>query len=76
MELQHLVGIHIMIGTIDMKQLHRYWSPLINLKFCEKMSYKRFGQLRQNIHFVDKMKIPVDNKDKFFAIRPLIDSVR
>lgn len=75
-ELQHLVGIHFMIGTIDMKQLHRYWSPLINLKFSEKMSYKRFGHLRQNLHFVDKMCIPNENKDKFYAIRPLINSVR
>lgn len=75
-ELQHFVGIHLMIGTIDMKQLHRYWSPLINLKFCESLSYKRFGHLRQNLHFVDKTTIPVNNKDKFFAIRPLINSIR
>lgn len=75
-ELQNLFGAHLMIGTMDLKQLTRYWGRSLNPRFTSKMSYKRFGQLRQNLHFVDKTEKPLNNSDKFYLVRPLINAVR
>ncbi|KAJ8929164.1 hypothetical protein NQ314_018188 [Rhamnusium bicolor] len=43
--------------------------------FLENMSRDRFFQLRTSLHFVD-IRCPANNKDKFYKIRPLLDSVQ
>lgn len=40
------------------------------------MTSERFFQLRSNLHVVNNLENPVDNKDKLYKVRPILNSVR
>jgi hypothetical protein len=40
------------------------------------MSWDRFFELRTNLHLVNNLEIPSENKDKFFKVRPIYTEIR
>nr|CAD7424363.1 unnamed protein product [Timema monikensis] len=76
-ELETLFGLHLVMGTLKFPRVRMYWDTTLKMDlFLNSMSRDRFFQLRTNLHLVDNMRIPPDNKDKFFKVRPIYDSVR
>lgn len=76
LEMMKFVGIHIMMGCLKFPQIKMYWCNDLRIEcVAHVMSIERFYQLRQTFHVVDNLKIPNDCNDKFFKIRPIINSV-
>jgi Transposase IS4 len=78
-EIRQLIGLHMYMGCNKLPRLRLYWSPLMGLgKFNHSsiMTQKRFCQLRNNLHLVNNLERPSDCKDKFFKVRPLLDTIR
>ena len=76
-EIQKLFGLHILMGSLKLPRIRLYWSSDVNIGLVTNtMSYERFSQLRNNFHFVDIQQEPANCTDKFYRVRPIIDSVR
>nr|CAD7446340.1 unnamed protein product [Timema bartmani] len=73
-ELETLIGLHIVMGTLKFPRVRMYWDTTLKMElFMNSRSRDRFFQLGTNLHLVDNMRIPPDNKDTFFKVRPIYD---
>ncbi|XP_049307799.1 piggyBac transposable element-derived protein 3-like [Bactrocera dorsalis] len=76
-EMKMLIGLQIAMGCMRLDRKTTFWDPTLSIElFKNTMSLKRFRQLRLNLHFIDNLMIPPDCNDKFFKIRPLIETIR
>lgn len=76
-EIRSLFGLHMIMGYIKLPRVRMYWSPVINLQmFKNQMTCDRFFQLRNNLHIVDNNTRPNDCSDKYFKVRPLLNTIR
>ncbi len=74
-EMKTFIGFELIMGIVHMPAYTDYWSnelrfPLIS----EKMSLKRYQQLRRYIHFADNSTD--DGTDPYFKIRPIFEELR
>lgn len=77
LEIKILIGLHIYTGVLKFARLRMYWNCKLKVYvFLESMSRDRFFELRSNLHLVNNLEIPNNNKDKFIKVRPLYDSIR
>lgn len=61
-----------------MPSYKHYWSTAKDLHVqavSEVMNRDRFSEILSNIHINDNTAIPVNNKDKLYKLRPMIDSL-
>lgn len=77
-ELKKLFGLHILMGTLRFPRSRMYWNSHIGLDLVLKaMSYARFSQLRNVLHFVDVLNSSASTSvDKFYKLNPIINSFR
>lgn len=76
-EMEALVGLHIVMGALDLPRVRMYWSSSINIGlFRDTLSRDRFFQLRSNLHLVNNNERPSEDTDVFYKVRPLYDSIR
>jgi len=75
-EMEVLVGLHLLMGTIKFPRVRMYWDSGVLLKLVEasNMSRDRFFQLRTHWHFVNNLENP--KKDVFYKVRPLYNAIR
>ncbi|XP_049308076.1 piggyBac transposable element-derived protein 3-like [Bactrocera dorsalis] len=65
------------MGCMRLGRMTTFWNTILSIElFKNTMSLKRFRQLRLNLHFIDNLLIPPNCNDKFFKIRPLIETIR
>lgn len=75
-EITVAIGLHMIMGVLHLPRVRMYWELSLNIRiFIDSMPRDRFFFIRNHLHFVNKEEIPKDNKDKFFVIRPLLNSV-
>lgn len=77
-ELYVFLGINMIMGYHVLPAWKDYWSgsqdlgiPLIS----KSMSRNRFDTILCNLHVNDNSKIPLDNQDKVFKLKPMIESL-
>jgi hypothetical protein len=78
-EIRQLFGLHMYMGCNKLPRLHLYWCPKMGLEKFHRSTVigrRRFCQLRNNLHIVNNLERPSDCKDKFYKVRPLLDSIR
>lgn len=76
-EIKVLFGLHMLMGIVKLPRVSMYWSHIWDLKhFKDNMTCDRFFQLRTNLHIVNNLEKPNDNKDKYYKVRPLLTAVR
>lgn len=76
-EIKKLFGLHVLIGCMKFSRLRLYWDPVLGIQaFKNTMTCDRFSQLRNNLHVVNNLEVPAENKDKFIKVRPVIDAIR
>ncbi|XP_049845465.1 piggyBac transposable element-derived protein 3-like [Schistocerca gregaria] len=75
-ELQILFGLHILMRTLTFPRVRIYWDTTLKMQlFLDSMPRNRFFQLRTNLHLVDSMAIPANNKYKFYKVRLIYTAV-
>ncbi|XP_049954845.1 piggyBac transposable element-derived protein 3-like [Schistocerca serialis cubense] len=76
-ELQILFGLHILMGTLKFPRVRMYWDTTLKMELLlDSMPRNRFFQLRTNLHLVNSMAIPANNKYKFYKVRPIYTAIR
>ncbi|XP_047101017.1 piggyBac transposable element-derived protein 3-like [Schistocerca piceifrons] len=76
-ELEVLFGLHIPTGALKFPRLRMYWDTSLKVSvFWENMSRDRFLELRTNLHVVNNLEKPPENKDKFYKVRPVYTAIR
>ena len=76
-EMEQFLGMHMKMGIVYMPSHPLYWSRKTRYApVADVMSLKRFGKLRQFLHFVDNMTYDPATKDKLFKISPTLQKVR
>lgn len=76
-EIRSLFGLHIAIGCLKFPKVRLFWDKTLYIHlFRETMSRDRFFQLRNNLHCVNNLDIPVNCEDKLYKVRPLYDAIR
>lgn len=79
-EMKTFVGIHILMGNLHYPRIRFYWDSQLRIpQIAEAMPVNRFYSLRTNLHFVDVQDLNAAdkvNKDRFWKVRPLYDSIR
>ncbi|KAJ8928992.1 hypothetical protein NQ314_018349 [Rhamnusium bicolor] len=77
-EIKTLIALHIVIDSQNkFPKLRLYGDVTLGIGlFLENMSRHRYFQLRISLHLMDILRRPANNKDKFYKIRPLLDSVQ
>lgn len=76
-EIEVLFALHILAGTLKFPRIHMYWDRALKVNvFQENMSRYRFFELRTNLHIVNNLEKPSENKDKFFKVRPIYTAIR
>ncbi|XP_049786403.1 piggyBac transposable element-derived protein 1-like [Schistocerca cancellata] len=57
--------------------LPMYWDTSLKVNvFWENISRDRFLELRTNLHLVNNLEKPPENKDKFYKFRPVYTAIR
>lgn len=77
-ELLAFIGMNFCMGYHKVPSYKHYWSTANDLNVpvvSDVMSRDRFSEILSNIHVNDNTTIPVNNKDKLYKLRPLIDSL-
>jgi hypothetical protein len=77
-ELMGFIGINFCMGYHKLSSYRHYWSTAKDLHLqviSEVMNRDRFSEILSNIHVNDNTAIPVNNKDKLYKLRPMIDSL-
>lgn len=73
-EFRDFLAIHIIMGIVDMPSYLDYWSQRFKYtKVAEIMPLKRYQQIRRYLHFADNN---LDDGDRYYKIRPLLEKVR
>ncbi|PNF34042.1 hypothetical protein B7P43_G03481 [Cryptotermes secundus] len=76
-ELKTLFGLHIIMGTLKFPRVRMFWDTTLKMQlFLDSMSRDRFFQVRTNLHLVNNMDIPADNKDRFYKVWPIYTALR
>lgn len=75
-ETKIFLGLLLTVGNLNFPRLRMYWENNYKLAMFEKMSRNRFCSILTNLHLVDNLEIPVNNKDRFIKSRPLYDAIR
>lgn len=76
-EIEVLFGLHVLAGTLKFPRIRMYWNATLKVNvFLENMARDRFFELRTNLHLVDNLQRPPDNKDKFYKVRPIYTAIR
>lgn len=77
-ELLTFIGMNFCMGYHKLPSYKLYWSTSKDLNvpiISEAMSRDRFSEILSNIHVNDNLAIPVNNKDKLYKLRPMIESL-
>lgn len=77
-EFHAFVGLNFLMGYHKLPSWKDYWST--SEDFClpiigKTMSRNRFDEILSNLHVNDNAKIPKDNKDRLYKLRPMIDGL-
>lgn len=73
-EFGDFLAIHIIMGIVDMPSYLDYWSHRFKYaKVAEIIPLKRYQQIRRYLHFADNN---MDDGDRYYKIRPLLEKVR
>ena len=76
-EIEQLLGMHIMMGIVQLPSYAMYWSQKMRYPpIADKMSLKRYEKLRRFLHFVDNATFDQQTSGKLFKILPILESVR
>lgn len=76
-ELWEFIGIHLMMGIINLPLYHLYWSRELHYPtIADVMPRGRFKELPRYLHVVDNNSFDPEKNDKLFKIRPLIKAIR
>ncbi|KAJ8362507.1 hypothetical protein AAFF_G00369980 [Aldrovandia affinis] len=76
-EIKALVGLHLAVGVMKLPRVRMYWDSTMDIGlFRDALSRDRFFQLRSNLHIVNNLERPAGDKDVFYKVRPLYDSIR
>lgn len=76
-EMKVFIGIHLYIGIIGLPRVIMYWQPDYRINIiADNMTKNRFFELRTNFHVQNNLLNPRNNKDKFFKVRPLYNSIK
>lgn len=77
-ELLTFIGMNLLMGYHKLPSWRHYWSTSPDLGVpivSNAMSRNRFDAILSNIHVNDNAQIPVNNTDKLYKIRPMIDTL-
>nr|XP_026491734.1 piggyBac transposable element-derived protein 3-like [Vanessa tameamea] len=73
-EFRDFLAIHILMGIVVMPSYLDYWSEKFRYgNVADIMSLKRYQLIRRHLHFVDNT---MDDGDKYFKVRPVIEHLR
>ncbi|KAF9422075.1 hypothetical protein HW555_002096, partial [Spodoptera exigua] len=73
-EFKDFLAIHIIMGIVVMPSYLDYWSDKFRYaKVGDIMSLKRYQQVRRYLHFVDNN---MDDGDKYYKVRPVVEQIR
>ncbi|KRX69409.1 PiggyBac transposable element-derived protein 2 [Trichinella sp. T6] len=80
-EIEVLIGMLITMGIYEMPRYRMYWANQTRMDtLANCMSHNRFETLLRFLHFNDNDKVVMDRNhldyDRFYKIRPLIESIR
>ena len=76
-EMEQLLGIHMMMGIINMPTYHYYWDSETRIGLiADAMSHNRYKALRRSIHVADNTFRDSRKNDKLFKIRPILEKLR
>ncbi|KRY92222.1 PiggyBac transposable element-derived protein 2 [Trichinella pseudospiralis] len=80
-EIEVLIGMLITMGICEMPRYRMYWANQTRMDtIANCMSRNRFETLLRFLHFNDNDKVVMDRNhpdyDRFYKIRPLIESIR
>ena len=76
-EIRQFFGINILMGNIGYPRIRMYWQKATrNDSIANAMTVNRFFKIRKNIHCVAAREPDENNKDKFWNIKPVVESVR
>ncbi|KRZ84541.1 PiggyBac transposable element-derived protein 2 [Trichinella sp. T8] len=80
-EIEVLIGMLITMGVCEMPRYRMYWANQTRMDtIANCMSHNRFETLLRFLHFNDNDKVVMDRNhpdyDRFYKIRPLIESIR
>lgn len=73
-ELLAFIGMTFCIGYHKVPSYKHYLSTVNDLNvpvISDVISRERFSEILSNIHVNDNTKIPVNNKDKLYKLRPI-----
>ena len=75
-EIMNYIAVLLYMGVVPMPSLDDYWGVKTRVpQVANLMSSKRFRLLRRTIHFNDNSQI-ASTVDRFYKIRPVINSLR
>ncbi|XP_017487838.1 PREDICTED: piggyBac transposable element-derived protein 3-like, partial [Rhagoletis zephyria] len=77
-EFYAFIGINFFMGYHQLPSWRHYWSTSEDLAapvVSKTMSRNRFDSILRFLHVNDNSKIPENNKDRLFKIRPMIDAL-
>ncbi|CAF4948372.1 unnamed protein product [Pieris macdunnoughi] len=68
------IAINLIMGIVKMPAYTDYWCQEFRFsQIADVMTLKKFQQIRRYIHFNDNL---LDDGDRYFKVRPLIEKVR
>ena len=74
-ELEQFIGILFLMSVVKMPATRDYWELFLQYDcIASIMSVRRFERIKRFLHCNDNEKMNRDFPDKFFKIRPLIDT--
>ena len=75
-EIKTYFGLQFSMGSLKLPRRYRYWQEKYRLPlFVDSMTREQLFAIRSCLHFVKKLEIPPDNRDKFVLVRLLFDTI-
>lgn len=76
-EIRVLIVIHIIMGCLKFPRVRMYWEENFKVpSIFNSMSRDRFFQLEQNLHIINNLDIPNNNKGKFVKVHLLYNQIK
>lgn len=75
-EISTLIGLHLAMGALKFPRARMYWDRFLNVDLFQHMLQDRFFQIRNNVHIVNNLEVPVDNTDRFYKVRPIYNCIQ
>lgn len=75
-EIQSFIGIQLIMSVIK-APLNMFWDYMdCRFNIPNTMTEDRYIQLRDNLHIINNLDVPINNQDKFVKVRPLYDQIK